>query len=164
MILCVYLSIVLVASSLQLAHSRVTFHVCDQKVENFTFQWLQLWCVTESFIEQYTDDGQHIYNFTYFVWNSIVGIPLDAIFCMATFVIFWCNVCDIFDINHVLTHEWTEKLHNFCFGNTSQVPNWWFKKSYLCGQIKKLIFPEIKKGFTLPGMGQLCICIFFRQG
>ena len=42
------------------------------------------------------------------------------------FVTFWCkvglgHVCDIFDINHVLTHARTEKLHNFSFGNTSQV-------------------------------------------
>ena len=33
------------------------------------------------------------------------------------------HVCDIFDIDHVLTHARTGKLHNFCFGNTSQVPS-----------------------------------------
>ena len=40
-----------------------------------------LWCVMEFCIEQYTDDG-HIFtnNFIYFVWNSIVRIPLMQYF------------------------------------------------------------------------------------
>ena len=33
------------------------------------------------------------------------------------------HVCDIFDIDHVLTQARTEKLHNVCLGNTSQVPS-----------------------------------------
>ena len=69
-------------------------------------------------IEQYTDDGQHIYKQFHI---------LRMKFYRQDF--FWCSilfghVCDIFDIDHVLlTHAQTEKLHNFCFGNTSQVPS-----------------------------------------
>ena len=73
-------------------------HVCDF-ARNYgpapnDFKVKILWCVMEFCIEQYIDDGQHIFtnNFTYFVWNSIIRISLDAIFCLVTFVTFWCNV------------------------------------------------------------------------
>ena len=61
----------------------------------------------------------------YFVLNSVVGIPSDAIFCLVTFLSFWCNVWVTFvtmfiSIMCSLMHG-QEKLYNFCFGNTSQV-------------------------------------------
>ena len=107
-------------------------HVCDF-ARNYgpaqnDFKVKILWCVMEFCIEQYTDDGQHIYKQFHI---------LRMKFYRQDF--FWCNilfghvcdilaqrlghVCDIFDIDHVLTHARTEKLHNFCFGNTSQVPS-----------------------------------------
>ena len=53
-------------------------HVCDF-ARNYgpaqnDFKVKILWCVMEFCIEQYTHDGQHINNFIYFVWNSIVRI------------------------------------------------------------------------------------------
>ena len=54
-------------------------------------------------IEQYTDDGQHIYKQFHILRMKFYHQ-------------------DFFDIDHVLTHARTEKLHN-CFGNTSQVPS-----------------------------------------
>ena len=79
-------------------------------------------------IEQYTNEEQHIYKQFHilrmkfyrqdFLWcNILFGHVCD--------ILVWRlgHVCDIFDIDHVLTHARTEKFHNFCFGNTSQVPS-----------------------------------------
>ena len=64
------------------------------------------------------------------------------------------QVCDIFDINQVLTHARTEKLHNFCFRNTSQVSSRkLMAKNLLMWFQWRSWFPEIKKSFTFPGMG-----------
>ena len=59
-------------------------HVCDF-AQNYgpapnDFKVKILWCVMEFCNEQYTDDGQHIYNFIYFVWNSVVRISFDVYF------------------------------------------------------------------------------------
>ena len=89
-----------------------------------------LWCVMEFCIEQYTDDGQHIYKqfhiitsyeilssgfllMQYFVWSRLWHFG----------VTFGLRLWHFFYIDHVLTHARTEKLHNFCFGNASQVPS-----------------------------------------
>ena len=73
----------------------------------------------------------------------------DEIFCSGTFVTFWCNVCNIFDMNHMLTHARTEKLHNSCFGNTFkyQVTKWWLKNQLTSMWSNNKVadfFPEIK--------------------
>ena len=51
-----------------------------------------LWCVMEFCIEQYTDDGQHIYKQFHMLRMKFYRISFDVIFCLVTFVTFWCNV------------------------------------------------------------------------
>ena len=72
-------------------------HVCDS-ARNYgpaqnDFKVKILWCVME-FVLSNTQMTDNIFtnNFIYFVWNSIVRISFDAIFCLVTFVTFWCNV------------------------------------------------------------------------
>ena len=72
-------------------------HVCDF-ARNYgpapnDFKVKILWCVMD-FVLSNTQMMDNIFtnNFIYFVWNSIVRISFDAIFCLVTFVTFWCNV------------------------------------------------------------------------
>ena len=84
-------------------------------------------------------------SFIYFVWNSIVRISFDAIFCLVTFVTFWCNVwvtfvtffiyimCSLMHGQKSFTIFVLKILLKY------QVTNWWLT-TYLCSPIKKLIF------------------------
>ena len=65
-------------------------HQNDFKVKN-------LWCVME-FLLSNTQMMDNIFtnNFMYFVWNSIVRITFDAVFCLVTLQTFWCNVLVMF--------------------------------------------------------------------
>ena len=65
-------------------------------------------------------------NFIYTLYKILVlGFLFMQFFVLSRFcdILVKClsQVCDIFDMNHVLTHAQTEKVQNFCFGNTFQV-------------------------------------------
>ena len=107
-------------------------HVCDF-ARNYgpaqnDFKVKILWCVMEFCIEQYTDDGQHIYKQFHiirikfyrqdffwcniFVWSRLwhLGVTFGSRLWH-----FWCRSC---------AHSCTDrKASQFDFGNTSQVPN-----------------------------------------
>ena len=72
----------------------------------------------------------------YFVWSRLWHFD----------VTFWSRLLHFY-INHALIHALTEKLHNFCFENTSQVPTnklIWLKNILLLSK-RSWFFPEIKK-------------------
>ena len=144
-----------------------TGHVCDF-ARNYgpapnDFKAKILWCIMEFCIKQYTDDGQHIYkqfhNFIYFVWNSIVRISFDALFCLVTFVTFWCNawvtfvtflikiMCSLMHGQKSFTIFVLEILLKY------QVTNWWLKHLLMWSNKEADFVPEINKSFTFPGMG-----------
>ena len=71
-------------------------HVCDFARNWFLhqndFKVKILWGVMEFHIEQYTDDGQHIYKQFHILRMKIYRRDFNAMFCLVTFVTFWCNV------------------------------------------------------------------------
>ena len=99
-------------------------------------------------------------NFIYFVWNSIVRISFDAIFCLVMFVTFWCNawgtfvtflikiMCSLMHGQKSFTIFVLEILLKY------QVTNWWLKNLLMWSNKEADFFPEINKSFTFPGMGQ----------
>ena len=72
-------------------------HVCDF-AQNYgpapnDFKVKILWCVMELFVLSNIYDVQHIYKqFHILRMKFLVRISFDAIFCLVTFVTFWCNV------------------------------------------------------------------------
>ena len=98
-------------------------------------------------------------NFIYFVWNSIDRISFDAIFCLVTFVTFWCNawvtfvtflikiMCSLMHGQKSFTIFVLEILLKY------QVTNWWLKNLLMRSNKEADFFPEINKSFTFPGMG-----------
>ena len=104
-------------------------------------------------------------NSMYLIWNSIVRISFDAIFCLVTFVTFWCNVWVLFVtflIYKSCAHSSTDrksftmfilKIHVLL---KYQVTNWWLKNLLICDPIKKLIFSmksKKKKKMDFPWNG-----------
>ena len=105
-------------------------NVCDV-AQNYDsaqndFKVKVLWRVKKCLIELYTNNGQHIKKqFPEVALNSIVEISFYTMFYLVTsgnvcdiLVYLFGHVCDIFEINCVLTHAQTEKNHDFCFRNT----------------------------------------------
>ena len=67
------------------------------------------------------------------------------------------HVCDIFDINHVLTNARTENFTIFVLEMLLkyEIRNWWSKNLLIWSNKESYFFTEINKSFTFPGMGQL---------
>ena len=121
-----------------------------------------LWCLWDFCIEQIIDDGQHIYKQFYILRMEILS---SGCLSMQQFV--WSRLWHFgVTFGSRLWHLWykscahscsdkktkTKKLHNFCFGNTSQV-----QSSIL---IKKLIFSLYRQTCKVGGTIYMYPAIF----
>ena len=120
-------------------------HVCDfarnyGPAQNY-FEVKILWCVMEFCIEQYTDEGQHIYKTISYTSYEILSSEF-----ILTFVAFWCNVwvtfvtfliyimCSLMHGQKSFTIFVLEILLKY------QVTNWWLK-NLLMWSNKEADFP-----------------------
>ena len=143
---------------------RVTIgHVCDF-ARNYgpapnDFKVKILWCVMEFCIEQYTDDGQHIYKQFHilrmkfyrqdFFWCNILFGHVCDFWCNAwvTFVTFLIKImCSLMHGQKSFTIFVLEILLKY------QVTNWWLKTLLMWSNKEADFFPEINKSFNFPGM------------
>ena len=92
-------------------------HVCDQKVENFTFQWLQL-------LVQIYAINKFLIDFCTSCWSQDKQVFENQILRHVNNKIH-VTIGHVCDMNHACANSCTDrkKNQNFCFENTSQVPS-----------------------------------------
>ena len=98
-------------------------------------------------------------HFIYFVWNSIVRISFVAIFCLVTFVTFWCTawvtfvtflikiMCSLMRGQKSFTSFVLEVLLKY------QVTNWWLKNLIMWSNKEADFFPWNQQKFHFPWNG-----------